>query len=98
MDTIAFPIRFDSTGFQKHTDGSDAYYRQLISFTALTEPGTHPLKPQFGVYDPSFRNIDRGSFIVQASRFIPEIVITNVDTEVTSSSNSTFLNVSYRTV
>lgn len=98
MDTIAFPIRFDSTGLQKHVDGSDSYYRQLISFTALTEPGTHPLKPQFGVYDPSYRNIDRGSFIVQAARFIPEIVITNVDTEVTSSSNSTFLNVSYRTV
>jgi hypothetical protein len=98
MDTIAFPVRFDSTGFQKHADGSDAYFRQLINFTALTEPGTHPLKPQFGVFDPSYRNIDRGSFIVQASRFIPEIVITNVDTEVTSSSNSTFLNVSYRTV
>jgi hypothetical protein len=98
MDTIAFPLRFDATGLQKHEDGSDAFYRQLLSFTALTEPGTHPLKPQFGVFDPSYRNIDRGNFIIQAARFIPEIAVTNVDTEVTSSSNSTFLNVSYRTV
>jgi hypothetical protein len=98
MDTIAFPIRFDSTGLQKHAHHSDEYFRQLLSFTALTEPGTHPLKPEFGVFDPSFRNTNRGAFILQASRYIPEIAITDVSTELTSASNTTFLQVTYRKV
>jgi hypothetical protein len=98
MDTIAFPIRFDSSGLQKHAHNSDEYFRQLLSFTALTEPGTHPLKPEFGVFDPSFQNINRGAFILQASRYIPEIAITDVSTELTAASNTTFLQVTYRRV
>jgi hypothetical protein len=98
MDTLAFPIRFDSTGLKKHTHHSDDYFRQLLSFTALTEPGTHPLKPEFGVFDPSFQNVNRGAFILQASRYIPEIAITDVATEITSASNTSFLQVTYRRV
>jgi hypothetical protein len=98
MDTLAFPIRFDSTGLKKYAHHSDDYFRQLLSFTALTEPGTHPLKPEFGVFDPSFQNVNRGAFILQASRYIPEIAVTDVATEITSASNTSFLQVSYRRV
>jgi hypothetical protein len=79
MDSIVFPIKFDSTGIKKHQDGTTDYYSQLLSICMLTEPGTHPMSPQFGAYDPSFRVIDKSIFVLNASQFVPEVTVTNID-------------------
>jgi hypothetical protein len=75
MDMIAFPVKFDSTGLKKLTDGTNDYYSQLLTICLLTEPLTHPFTPSFGVNDPTFGNIDKGLFVLNASRFIPEVSI-----------------------
>lgn len=80
MDMIQFPVQFDSTGFKKLQDGSTDYYAQLLSIIVLTEPMTHPFTPAFGANDPAFRTVDKGLFILNASRFVPEVRITNLST------------------
>jgi hypothetical protein len=82
MDTIAFPIKFDGTGLAKHPEGSTDYYKHLLSLAILSEPRRHPFTPNFGINDPSFTNFDKGGFIIQAARYVPEIVITGIATEV----------------
>ena len=81
MDTIAFPIRFDSTGLKKHRQGSEAYLSQLLTLSILTEPGRHPLGSEYGIWDPTFTSLDKGRFIVHAAHFVPEVVITGINTE-----------------
>ena len=49
MDTIKFPIKFDSTGISKLVDGTVEYYTQLLTFALLTEPQTFVFSPTFGV-------------------------------------------------
>lgn len=96
MATIKFPIEFRSDGgLVVLEEGGTDYYRQLLAFTALTEPGTHPYTPSFGVYDPSFRALDRGAFMMQAARFIPEIVITSVTGVVDQNEGRTALKVAF---
>jgi hypothetical protein len=85
MDSIKFPLKFDSTGLVKLTDGSDDYYSQLLTIAILTEPLTHPFSPRFGVYDPAFGGIDRGLFILNAARFVPEVEITAISSTVDNS-------------
>jgi len=80
MDTIKFPITYDGTGLTKLVEDSDAYIKQLLSLCARTEPGVSPLYPDFGVYDPTFLIADKGQFMIQAARYIPEIQVTNVET------------------
>lgn len=79
MDMIKFPIKFDESGIEKLQRGTNDYYSQLLSICMLTEPGTHPMSPQFGAYDPSFSSIDKSLFILNASQFVPEVTITNID-------------------
>lgn len=79
MDAIQFPVTFDSTGIKKLPDGSTEYFTQLLSICMLTEPGTHPMSPDFGVNDPSFTAIDGGLFVLNAAQFVPEVTITNID-------------------
>lgn len=86
MDMIEFPLKFDSTGLKKLKEGTHDYYSQLLSISILTEPMTHPLTPQFGSYDPTFRTIDKGLFVLNAARFIPEVRISNITTESQSDS------------
>lgn len=78
MDMIQFPIQFDSTGFKKLTDGTTDYFAQLLSIVMLTEPMTHPFSPSFGANDPAFRTVDKGLFVLNASRFVPEVRITGL--------------------
>ena len=66
------------------TDGTTDYYSQLLSFAILTEPNRHPLTPDFGIFDPAFRRVDKGLFITQAARYVPEVVITKVDVELSA--------------
>jgi hypothetical protein len=62
-------------------EGTDAYYNQLLSLAVLTEPNRHPLTPEYGIFDPVFRAVDKGQFVVQAARYVPEVVITNIDVD-----------------
>ena len=89
MDAIRFPLKFDSSGLQKLTDGTTDYYSQLLSVCMLTEPGTHPMSPQFGAYDPSFRVIDKSIFVLNAAQFVPEVTITNIDISEKDSNDGT---------
>lgn len=75
MDCLKFPISYDSSGFVKLVDDSDEYYKQLISICARTEPGVSPLFPDFGVLDPTFMVADRGQFVINAAKYIPEIEV-----------------------
>jgi hypothetical protein len=84
MDTIKLPIEYDNSGFTKITDGTDEYYKQLLSITARTEPKTHPITPQFGVFDPTFNSIDKGQFMIQAARHVPEIRLLSIETNETN--------------
>lgn len=93
---IKFPIKFDSTGLEKLTDGSTDYYSQLLSISMLTEPGTHPMSPSFGSYDPVFRLVDTGIFVLNAAQFVPEVTITSIDISGTEpGSNSSRVSVSF---
>jgi hypothetical protein len=82
MDTIAFPIRFDSTGLVKHRRGSDPYLSQLLTLAILTEPGRHPLGTDYGIWDPTFTSLDKGKFVIQAAHYVPEVVITAINSEI----------------
>lgn len=80
MDCLKFPLSYEATGFTKLVDGSDDYYKQLLSICARTEPGVSPLFPDFGVLDPTLMVADKGQFIINAARFVPEIEIGTVET------------------
>ena len=88
MDTIKLPIEYDNSGFKKLTDGTDEYYKQLLSITARTEPGVLPITPQFGVFDPTFNTIDKGQFLIQASRSVPEIRLLAIETNESNEGNN----------
>jgi hypothetical protein len=88
MDTIKLPIEYDNSGFKKLTDGTDEYYKQLLSITARTEPEVLPITPQFGVFDPTFNTIDKGQFLIQASRSVPEIRLLAIETNESNEGNN----------
>lgn len=96
MDMIKFPVRFDSTGIQKHIDGTEDYYAQLLTIAVLTEPRTHVFSPRFGVFDPAFRGIDKGVFVLNAARFVPEVQITGLRTEVEPAGDNIKVEFSFR--
>jgi hypothetical protein len=79
VDCLKFPISYDSSGFTKLVDGSTDYYKQLLSICARTEPGVSPLFPDFGVYDPTLMIADKGQFIINAARYVPEIQIEQIE-------------------
>ena len=81
MDTIAFPIKFDSTGLMKHRTGTDAYLSQILTLSILTEPGILPFGSEYGIWDPTFTSLDKGQFVIQAAHYVPEVVITAINTE-----------------
>lgn len=89
MDSLKFPIEYDTFGFKKLTDGSDDYYKQMLSIAALTEPNVLKITPDFGVYDPTFNMADRGQFIINASRYVPELQILQVETNLNQQGDST---------
>ena len=84
MDTIKFPIQFDPTGLAKLREKSSDYYKQLLTLAIITEPGRLPLTPSFGINDPTFTSLDKGQFVIQAARFVPEVIITAIDAEVSA--------------
>ena len=97
MAMFKFPLEFDETGsIVTLEDGTDEFYSQLLSMAALTEPDTYPYAPHFGVYDPSFQTVNRGVFMIQASRFIPEVQILEAEGEVNELTGVTALRVKFK--
>lgn len=97
MPTLKYPLEYDGDGsFVTLEDDSDLIFAQLLSICAQTEPETFPYTPTFGVLDPSFNSVSRGDFIIQASRFIPEIVVTSISGDFDSETGRLGLEVSYR--
>jgi hypothetical protein len=88
MDTLKIPLEYNRDGFTHITDGSDEYYKQLLSITARTESGVSPIFPDFGVQDPTFDVIDNGRFLINASRYIPEIILTDIQSTIDDSGNN----------
>jgi hypothetical protein len=78
MDCLSFPIKFNYDGLARLADGSYDYFKQMLTISMLTEPGEHPLTPDFGVYDPSFIPVEPENFILNAARFIPEVEIKDI--------------------
>ena len=95
MDMIKFPVQFDSSGLKKLTDGENDYFAQLLTIACLTEPRTHVFSPRFGVRDPSFTGIDKNVFVLNAARFIPEVEIINVSTEIDPTSGTVGVEFSF---
>lgn len=79
MDCLSFPIKFTDTGLKRLTENSFDYYKQILTISLLTEPGEHPITPEFGVLDPSFTPIEPEDFILNAARFVPEVEITGIN-------------------
>lgn len=99
MTTIKFPLSFGKDGSLSTVEGgTEEFYAQLLSMAALTEPGTHPYTPTFGVLDPSFRSVNRGMFMIQASRFVPEVQILEAEGEQNEGTGVTSLRVTFRVV
>ena len=83
MDAIKFPLRFDTDKqIAKLREGTDDYIRQLISFCILTEPFVLPLSPDFGVADPSFSTVSPERLMLAANKFVPEVTIVAVETNI----------------
>ena len=95
MEMMKFPIQFDSTGLKKLEDGTEEYYAQLLSISLLTEPSTHPFTPQFGASDPSFTTVDKGLFVLNCARFIPEIRIVSLSNELLNNGEAAKVSFSF---
>jgi len=94
MDTIKLPIEYNVNGFNKLIDGTDDFFKQLLSITARLEPGVQVVYPEFGVFDPTFNTADRGKFLINAARYVPEVrivAIENIETEEGQSFSFTFV-------
>lgn len=98
MDSLEFPIKFEQTGMKKLEDGSYDYFKQMLTISLLTEPGEHPLTPDFGVLDPSFTPIEPADFILNAARFIPEVEIVTINPSVDKSDGGIVVDFSFRVV
>ena len=79
MDTLRFPIDFDSSGgLAKLREGTDEYIKQLISVALITEPYVLRLTPDFGLADPTFSTVSPDQMMLAAAKFIPEVSIVSV--------------------
>lgn len=79
MDILKFPLSFNADGSMVKLDqGSEGYFKQLVSFALLIEPYSLPLSPDFGTYDPAFMKTYPEMLAISASKFIPEITVTSV--------------------
>ena len=94
---MKFPVSFTETngGYQSLGRNEDDYYKQLLSVIARTELGTHPLTPDYGVMDPTFKVADRGQFLFQAGRYVPEIKVISVETNIDEDDGLNEISVSF---
>jgi hypothetical protein len=88
MDAIKFPVTFKKGGLTRVEDGTDDFYKQLLAISTLTEPQSLALTPDFGIWDPTFSSVEKGQFVLHASRFVPEVEIQEVDVAITDEGES----------
>jgi hypothetical protein len=98
MDSLAFPFTFDDTGLQKLEENSYDYFRQMLTISMLTEPNVHPITPGFGILDPTFSEIDAGSFVFQAAQYIPEVEIVSFDSKPSNDDGQRKISFTFRVV
>jgi hypothetical protein len=98
MDTFEFPMTFEQNGIKKLEEGSYDYFKQMLTISLLTEPGEHPLTPEFGVLDPSFMPIEPADFVLNAAKFIPEVEIITINPSIDSSNGGIVVDFSFRVV
>lgn len=96
MDSLAFPIKFNYDGLARLEEGTEDYYKQILTISLLTEPGEHPITPDFGVFDPTFIPIEPEDFILNAARFVPEVEIENINPQLSSDSGGINVEFSFR--
>lgn len=77
MDALKFPLEFYNGSLRKLTDGSDAYYAQILALAIQINPGELPLTPTYGVEDPTFQPFLTRDLAYTAGAFVPEIIINN---------------------
>ena len=82
MDAIQFPVKFDTNGMTRLEDGSNDFYKQLLALSTITEPHSQPITPDFGIWDPTFNTVERGHFVLQAARYVPEVEIEQVNVDI----------------
>lgn len=85
MDAITFPVKFSKQGISRLTDGTPDFYRQLLALSAITEPHSLPITPDFGIWDPVFNTVEKGQFVLQSARFVPEVEINTVESTIDDS-------------
>lgn len=98
MDSLEFPIKFEQKGIRVLQEGSYDYFKQMLTISLLTEPGEHPITPEFGVLDPSFTPIEPADFVLNAARFIPEVEIITITPSVDKNDGGLIVDFSFRVV
>lgn len=84
MNTIRMPIRFSkqTSAMETIDDNSDEYYATLIANAIQIESKELPISTYFGVNDPVFDERQTNRTISEAARYIPEITIKRVTTNI----------------
>jgi hypothetical protein len=98
MDCLAFPIKFDPYGLVKLEDGTYDYFKQLLTVSLLTEPGEHPLTPDYGVLDSTFMPVEPSDFILNAAKYVPEVEIVEINPLYTESTGALSVEFSFRII
>ena len=97
MDTLKFPLRFDTNkNLVKLKEGTDGYIKQLLAMCILTEPFILPLTPDFGVADPTFSVVPIPQLLIAANKYIPEIEIVDIDSVTEETSGTVNVRFTYR--
>lgn len=84
MNTIRMPIRFSkqTSAMETVDENSDEYYATLIANAIRIESKELPISTYFGVNDPVFDERQTNRTISEAARYIPEITIKRVTTNI----------------
>lgn len=79
MDTLKFPLVFNTGGLATLPENSREYFSQLISNIAQVRYGDLPLRPDVGVPDPTFETTGLMTPLISAIvSTIPEITVTTI--------------------
>jgi hypothetical protein len=79
MDTLGFPIRFKDNHIVSHSEGTDAYYNQLISLAFQIAPGEIALDVDFGMRNMTFEKPSIAGIRQTLAFYFPEISINDVN-------------------
>ena len=98
MDCLAFPLKFDPYGLVKLEEGTYDYFKQLLTVSLLTEPGEHPLTPDYGVLDSTFMPVEPSDFILNASKYVPEVEVVDIIPIFTEATGALSVEFSFRII